>query len=230
MFAALTYAVTQTGRGARNIDPEKAALAAASLMQFASDIEAGFARTKLTGKYDWSEINYGGTNSDCTSTKCELFNTGRGVAPQLSDVPKEAVGHTNSETARIRFVDVEGVGTDDPDLGILIAGLSYNVCKAVNDAVGITSTNSSGLPAYYNSSGGTGPHDIHAASYSSSSLRSVRAASNADGYLIEHVGQTGYSAEVAGHKTFCVCVSTSITSCDSADPWNTRFWHIIQVR
>lgn len=228
LFAALTYAVTQTGRGARNIDPEKAALAAASLMQFAADIEAGFARSKLVGKYDWSEISYGGTNTDCDTDKCDLFAAGRGVAPDLDDVPKEAIGNDTSKNAQTRFIRVDGLGSDDPEVAIVVYGIPHAICKAVNDAVGIETSNTLGLP--HGSVDNSGNQYLYTGTYSSDDLRNTTVSSNAFNFRWDHVGVSGQSEEVYGQKTFCFCRWNSVDGCNETQQYYTRFWHILEVR
>ena len=230
LFAALSYAVTNSGRGGGGIDKEQAELAAASLLQYVAAIETAHQRLKIVGNYNWSRISYGGSNADCADADCALFDSQGGGAPSLTMVPANAIGDPNSKNARIRFIDNAGIGTNTPDLGILIAGIPFEVCKAVNRAVGIEVSNATGVPFNAGNSGGSGPHDINVTNYSSTSLSATTATANPSGYNIEHTGVSGASPEVAGKRTFCICMADNVTTCSQTDPWFVRFWHVLEAR
>tara|TARA_B100000686_G_scaffold151475_1_gene158762 strand:+ start:1939 stop:2685 length:747 start_codon:yes stop_codon:yes gene_type:complete len=230
LMAALTFAAMETSsETGGDTNPEETKLATTALLQYTAGIKRSFTRLKALENYKWYEIDYGAGNTACTSNRCKLFDDEGGRAQALSEVPERAVGHTNSASALIRFIQVDGVGSDDPELAILIPGLSDEVCKAINREMGVVTTRAMGIPTGYAESGGTGPHDLNLAALDSADLMNTTASTNPADYRIEHVG-TGEGAELSGHHTFCYCNVNDANTCNESQPWNIRFWHVLEAR
>ncbi len=93
LFAALSYAITQSGRGGGNIDREQAAITAANITQYGSSLERGLQRMQIVnGCSDtqisfWHDSNGDGTedasdnyynSSSPTNHSCHLFDANGG--------------------------------------------------------------------------------------------------------------------------------------------------------
>lgn len=101
LFAALSYAVTQTGRSAGNIDKEKAQLLAAQLTQQTAQMRSAVQRLMLfndcadnelsfysTARPDISQYAYPTPDETTIRPECNLYDpAGGGLAPQF--VPKD---------------------------------------------------------------------------------------------------------------------------------------------
>lgn len=102
LFAALSYALTQSGRGGGDISKEQAKLYAAQLVQMADDVRQGTQRMALTGTPISSIMAgtgggmYGGIGSDngfpsfCTTGATCVFAS-EGGAVSLPLPPREAI-------------------------------------------------------------------------------------------------------------------------------------------
>ena len=158
LFAALSYAVTQSGRGGGNIDRETVSLNASDLVQYASlmrstidrmrlingcsDIEISFERDP----FDGSDPLYVNPNAP-SNFSCHVFhpNGGRVVLRnpinlQGSITSSTIVSDSISFTANNRIV---GVGTTDSttnsnDLVLLYPFLTQNACEEINRGLGIS--------------------------------------------------------------------------------------------
>ncbi len=150
LFAALSYAVTQSGRGGSGINKEKALLNAAQLTQYGASLEAALTRMTLTGTAADSIAfcSFGGVNDSsascavgvnefCTTgTDCLFAAEGGGVVPR-DDID-------TGETASIIYISPDAtifhfnVGTALPDSAITVQ-VSLEVCEAINDGLGLVS-------------------------------------------------------------------------------------------
>ena len=159
LFAALSYAVTNSGRGGSGIDKEQAEITAAQILQILSNTDAGLQRFMIIGGYDIDEIDMfstgltmtGDTNA-CTTDECNLFHTdGGGVLPPL--LPTSAIASSTTcnyvNDGKIRpfflLISVEGVGSDLADIAVFYCGVDINVCKAINNRMNIKEWNDTAL-------------------------------------------------------------------------------------
>ncbi|MFH1158313.1 MAG: hypothetical protein V1721_05450 [Pseudomonadota bacterium] len=148
LFAALSYAITQSGRGSGTVDKEQALITAASISEYPATLRTAVTRMLITGTpgYGSSGID---TVTTVTGKTYELFDpTGGGAT---INPPPSGVG---SSIAAWTFVDanlatdgfwVFEVGTDVAVTGrevlaVLgddgVATLSLTVCQQINKGLG----------------------------------------------------------------------------------------------
>jgi hypothetical protein len=159
LFATLSYAVTQSGRGGGNTSQEENRLQASQIMQYGAGIKASLDRMRLISNLSENEISFENTvfkkgdgtdrqpasyYPNCSDTSCQLFHqNGAGATPIIfsekailvdSPVPGggTAAGHS-------RFVahGIQGVGTSAPELVLTVNYLRPEVCMAINDILDI---------------------------------------------------------------------------------------------
>lgn len=82
LFAALSYAITQSSRGSGNTDNEKASLIASEMLQWATSVQNAVTRLQIINGCSESEISFENpTISGYTfaaSDKCKIFHTDGG--------------------------------------------------------------------------------------------------------------------------------------------------------
>lgn len=139
LFAALSYAVTQSGRGGGTTSKENASLAASQATQFLSAVRMTATRMILTGTPATS-LDF---NSPATGVDAIFSSTGGGMA--YPAVPSNIGNATDWG-----FVDVQGttgefiagVGTNTTTTGREafggIADISLAACTAINKGLGLT--------------------------------------------------------------------------------------------
>lgn len=165
LFAALSYAVTQSGRGGGGIGKEQAQLTAAEVAMFFGTIQQAVSRLRLMGCADNQITPEGagyragpglgggvmlpqGSNPNAPSDKsCHIFNpAGGGVSPQIiqNAAHPNVLSYDPGNTSWARPVhpwfivrNVPGAGTSEPDLVVTLPHVSDEVCRAYNKAVGI---------------------------------------------------------------------------------------------
>lgn len=160
LFAALSYAVTQSGRGSGTVNKEQAMIMAAQITQEAASIQVAVTRMILTGTPKDS-IEYMPTTFQnlCTAGVNCLFSPEGGGAkfpsPPSGAFTQDITGTTNSRAlvcapnnfgpglclwvAQAKAVDGIGTAAADPFIHYLF--LTEEVCRAINKGLGI-----SGIP------------------------------------------------------------------------------------
>jgi len=138
LFAALSYAVTQSGRSGGGVDKEQGIILASQLTQYGSEIHNAVTRMLLTGT-DENNLDFGlGAGLPCTSgVDCVFATEGGGVTYQT---PPSAIynfeynffGISNNEA-------VSGIGTTAPDILVKLRNITLPVCEAINDGFAISS-------------------------------------------------------------------------------------------
>ena len=169
LFAALSYAVTQSGRGGGSIDKEQNLIAAAQLSQAGAAFQSAVQRFSLTSGISPSLIKTGdnapwtccpGEPSDdfCTSgSDCLFAPEGGGMtiptlprAGFMSSPPLPIMSWASGDYftgaggfngVEIQQIGVSGVGTAANDYTVSFMPLTEEVCQSINDAFGI-----SGIP------------------------------------------------------------------------------------
>lgn len=154
LFAALSYAVTQSMRGGgNNANKEKGEAQAAEILNYFVSLDTGIARMKLTGNIQDNQLNFyyasdsnfviGNTdNPNCTQSRCRVFDpagggvTGRKLGALVRD-PANATSNT-IDLARILYISIPGAGTTKPDIVFWIQGTSWDTCRAINKKFGIS--------------------------------------------------------------------------------------------
>ena len=154
LFAALSYAVTQSSRGGGNADSEVRALTASKLDQIIANINVGIQRLHLKG-CAYEDISFYstlyGTPSDFDNANtpvaggdfsCHLFNPeGGGISWFGEDMSDEICTAAGCGSVTITFsgdFSIDGVGTSDAELIMIIDGFEENLCDLYNERIGIT--------------------------------------------------------------------------------------------
>ena len=148
LFAALSYAITQSGRGGSGIDREENQILAAQLADYAADIRSFIMRAQLTRGCDKNQINFendfqvhpdfwaGSTNEIAPSDgSCDVFGA---EGTQFFTHPSLPMFEFSDQ------VGVEGVGTEATELVMwfLLDDSPDNValCRAFNDFMKLDGT------------------------------------------------------------------------------------------
>lgn len=157
LFAALSYAVTQTGRGSGGSSKEQVTLEIARINDFASQIQSGLQRLSLiqnTPEYlvdyhdpapaAWCAANDPITaNSFCTSNTCRLYDPqGGGVASGFVVSPqyRDTRGGAEMDAGCPEYwnITVNGVGQNNQnDMVLELQGITKAFCIAWNNYAGI---------------------------------------------------------------------------------------------
>ena len=160
LFAALTYAITNSSRGTGNMDRERGTISATDYMAYGSSMEKAVARMLSNDNSEngisfentiWKQYdnnNVMGANASCTSAACKIFDVSGGgleakTFPAVS-VSAPVNGDVQSGHGVVYALKVNGVGTTAHDLVLMIATLDQNTCIQINNALSIT--NPSGTP------------------------------------------------------------------------------------
>jgi hypothetical protein len=175
LFAALSYAVTRSGRGSGNINKETNILQGAQRTQFAAAIQQAINHLKIIGNCTDEQLDFSGNNgtsmqgdgtpydytnpSSPADGSCNVFSAaGGGVIPQdfyhmsggLMAMPGCGGGCLDPYSWIVTPSRVVGhgseAGTAGTDLIIWLGRLSREQCLNVNTALGIT--NPAGEPPY----------------------------------------------------------------------------------
>jgi hypothetical protein len=142
LFAALSYAVTQSGRGGGTIDKEQALISASQITQYPSSIRSAVTRMVITGTAI-STLNFlvAGTGS------AAVFHAdGGGViaqAPPANIGGGVNWGFADATVAANRYY-ITGVGTDTnatgSDVTAVLDGLSDRVCQQILKGLVLSTT------------------------------------------------------------------------------------------
>lgn len=155
LFAALSYAVTQSTRGGGgNASEEKTLLSAARLINYGSMMQATIDRMRISQGMDVTEMyveNDGTKWWDDTSRYCclntipdprrGLFHPDGGglILQSFEDLGTPFSGGTKFGHSTYVWGRVPNIGTDDQaDLLLWTVGLRRDACEAINKKVGIT--------------------------------------------------------------------------------------------
>ena len=143
LFAALSYAVTTSGRGSGTIEREQALITASQITQYPAAIRTAVTRMVITG------TQVGNIDFDTTPDPADVddvFGTaGGGVVQQ--DPPANLGGSATDWTylPAAGAADgwyITGVGTDTQDTGreviVALDGIGVSVCGSINRGLGIT--------------------------------------------------------------------------------------------
>lgn len=157
LFAALSYAVTQSMRGGgKDASSETNEATAAAIMQMFANTSAGLQRFMLINSYRIEQIDLynaaanvsgSGNASSCTTAACNLHDpAGGNVSFPL--LPKSA--YTGSTTCCSAFINADGtikpeyiitsvknVGTTQPDIIAYYPLVKPEICTAINIASGV---------------------------------------------------------------------------------------------
>lgn len=143
LFAALSYAVTQSGRGGGTIDKEQGLISASQITQFPAAVRTGVTRMVITG----TQVTALRFDTSSPAGSDEVFaSEGGGVI--LQDPPANigsatAWGFKDASDATLGYY-VRGVGTDVSVSGreiiAYLDGVSVGVCQQINKGLGLATT------------------------------------------------------------------------------------------
>jgi hypothetical protein len=222
LFAALSYAVTQSSRtSSSGVDQDKAKLLASEIIGYASSVEQAISRIRVINRVPDFGIDVfadthvvGSSNTNCTDNSCRLFTTvGGNVTPKLLN--QDAWDKSNAGMATwvgrmyFRSLRVANVGSDAPDLLMMYPGVSEIVCAAINDRLGISNDSDGTAPNDGNGANGTNFINYEGAL---TSFPTPPATTDALG---------DEATQIVGQRTFCV---------NNGDSNGFYFWHVVIAR
>lgn len=146
LFAALSYAITQSGRGGGNITKETRQLQVAQLLQYVGSVSTAVTRITTIGghvKLDVDFVGHGSDNARCTVDTCELFNTAAfGASFQDPDPAWLIADNADARWGEWRApsTPVSGVGSTSPDMTLIINFVREDFCQEINRQVGLGTT------------------------------------------------------------------------------------------
>jgi len=132
LFAALSYAITQSDRGGGNVSSETNAIASTTIVQYASAVASGVTRMQLRG-ISLDDIEFDEPPDSENEPNKQVFHPlGGGVAWQ--NVDPNAVVQDGSTTPGWSFKEspIENVGTSESDEMIRLYGVRKGVCEEIN--------------------------------------------------------------------------------------------------
>ena len=166
LFAALSYAVTQSGRGGGSIDREQASLNAAQLVQYSDIVANGIQKGKILfgladNQYCFDSAEWGYNDyyasATCDNPEMNVFSQdGLGVSFARPDESWLDPTHS-AETRYGEYIydryNIEGIGTEgltttSADLLLFALYLKRDICISINENLGIA--NPSGEPPVEN--------------------------------------------------------------------------------
>ena len=148
LFAALSYAVTQSSRGGGNADSEQIALQATQAVQYANRLKVASMRMILNGTttsdaFNLTNIANGRAGlifDRCTSGSDCLFAPEGGGEDYMELPPFDLTNRDWQVAESIANVNVTGVGTTAPDDILYAQNISLEACQAINKGFGLPTT------------------------------------------------------------------------------------------
>ena len=139
LFAALSYAITQSGRGGGGIDKEQALISASQITQYAAGLRTTVTRMSITGTtlldFDFTTPAPGGA----TASDQVFHSSGGGAIEQDPPVGASAYKYLVPATATTGYF-INGIGGDtSPDIFVVTEptdSLGENVCEEINRGLG----------------------------------------------------------------------------------------------
>ena len=214
LFAALSYAVTKSGRTSTNPNREKAMLDAAGRVQFGSALTQALSKMKLAGgcedtefdftghkatSYNTEFVSYNYTNASAPADgNCSVFSSvGGNVIPRdftalktgLADPASVGTGVTHPYSWLVQTVRVLGSGSDaataaGTDLVVFLGRMTRDQCLNFNTSVGVV--NPGGVPP---TDTWAGCGIVYTGSYTA---------------CPDPIGDTASSAGIKGKQDFCL--------------------------
>ena len=145
LFAALSYAITQSNRGGGAPNRETSLIASTTVTQYSSAMRTGITRMLLrnTAISDLSFTAPVDTNFSTETPTSEMVFHPEGGGVSYAPVDVNTVNNTPSTTFNDRqnsnwyFVEtpVEGVGTDEVDLVAMLDDVKEAICQRINEQI-----------------------------------------------------------------------------------------------
>lgn len=194
LFAALSYAITASGRGGSGIDKEQAEIQAAEILNYIAAVENEANRLRILSGINPYSINFANNNShtslfsgsgtgivgsdhqnnpNCTVlAECSVFQDRGGNLPSRAfyDAAGHAIpdsnGHIVPGEFRVFNNFIEDVGSNtEPEILLTLVGISKAVCDALNRKLGLPLADTQ--PKAHNTTVGVREYWIKAANYAS---------------------------------------------------------------
>tara|TARA_B100000686_G_scaffold285939_1_gene310385 strand:- start:901 stop:1638 length:738 start_codon:yes stop_codon:yes gene_type:complete len=161
LFAALSYAVTNSGKGGGSSDREQGAIMAAEILNYVATIQTEIQFLQTLYGVDDNQIsfrnnnlhltdggemgNVWGANPNCTAAiePCSVFQESGGRVPSRNFYKASKMerfvtsGHPVPGEAHFFNQFIEGVGTTEPELLMYIIDLKDEVCREINRIFGL---------------------------------------------------------------------------------------------
>ena len=157
LFAGLSYAISRGSRsGTASLSNDQARLAAQEIISYANTVQKAVQTLRLRGCSDVqvSAENAGGAigglvsyvNSNAPSDKsCHIFDPAGGqVLAKAADQAWHGEGTANTMWLMNAANYHTGLGSDAPELSIVLPNLKQPICKAINTTIGIANIPTAG--------------------------------------------------------------------------------------
>lgn len=156
LFAALSYAITQTSRGGGSITKETNMLAARGLVEYATQLRITIDRMRITNNCSDTEISFehDGTSvydnpSSPADGRCQVFHTNGGGMDYRNAHAEALLSGASGTWVFNTANEVIGVGTDCSgnactELVAQVSRVKRDVCLEINNRLGVD--NPSGEP------------------------------------------------------------------------------------
>ena len=138
LFAALSYAVTQSSRGGGNANNETTLINSSTLIQYAGQMEQAIQRLRLINGCSETDITFhdarwGHTHyqhTPASDDECNVFHADGGGVPFPTDA---------SDVAGLpwEFEGGNDLGNGTNELMMYIPGISLSMCNTINDKLGL---------------------------------------------------------------------------------------------
>ncbi len=156
LFAALSYAVTSSGRGGSGIDKEQAKIAASRLQQNGAMVRQAVLRMQIIGNVPDNMLDFytnkrqvkdGSAspldNTLCTTSDCQVYNpAGGGIdytpfEDMAFDDPTWPANYLKPGHSQVFVTKVVGLGTDAPEIVLLTMLVQPDICFEINNQAGL---------------------------------------------------------------------------------------------
>ena len=223
LFAALSYAVTQSSRGGGSVSQEQVKIAASQILQHAVSVQQAIARMMLVkgssedaicfAHEGWAAgIEYNSyDHADCADNENRVFHPdGGGVAwmsPDPSWMNQDATG--TPAWAKDRWIytgdiSVLNVGTAAPELLAFLGPVTEEVCTEINSNMGVSTSFS--------------PHDYVCCGWDVAKVF---------GFSTPRYSQ---DTTIGDQNSDYGGVRTGCARDNSSAPYNYYFWHVLIER
>lgn len=146
LFAALSYAITNSSRSGDGVDEEEAEILASEVLQYITEIENGVRRVMLLNRVKDYQVNFmanpydgatatifgGNDNTNCTENKCRVFHPDGGGVYQKQWARYKDTEDGGAQYAKIFYAAVDNVGSNATDVVLVVHNIKVEVCKAIN--------------------------------------------------------------------------------------------------
>lgn len=155
LFAALSYAVTQSSRsGGGDAGSETNLVNSAQITQYPSSVRTSIIRMMVSSGVDNTELNFDrpvdfGTTCNATPAAC-VFHPSGGGASFVAGPAEIRESDTQADWVFTSDWKITDIGSSANDIVAFLPGIKPSVCKKINAQLGIsggTDTDADGVPA-----------------------------------------------------------------------------------